>query len=669
MSDTRASTGSGLTLDPVTFEVLKNSFITIVDQMAEQVLRTCYSFVIYNRDFSSALNDVIGDSIAQGNQDIAAHVGTLHYTCKEVIRVFNGAMKPGDVFMINDPYTGGTHFNDVRLIRPIFAGHEIIAYSQSNGHWTDIGGSIPGSFDVMARDMFREGLRITPVRIVDQGVLRMDLANMIAANTRDPKSVIGDMLAQIEATRVAEREILRLVDKYGKDTVVTGFAEVQDYVEMAARQRIADLPDGSWESVDYIDRDPALGEGLIPICVKFTIKGDEVIYDFTGGHGIISTLYNSAFGATFSGVVSGMKAYFPDLPLNSGFYRTIKVIAPKDSIVDARWPVAVTGFQMPFEKIMNSIYEIWSEIMPERAMACTFNVEYLLTGGRDTRREGKPIFMFYDWLPGGWGARSTKDGCNATTACFGTGMQAQPIEGQERLSPILANEFEIQCDSAGPGKFRGGTGVVKTITLREAEKTVLSYICDRERAIVWGIKGGLPSMPHGLWVKRAATGEKEWLGTIFSDVDIHSGDVFSRPTAGGGGLGDPLERDPAAVVRDVEDDYVSLERAETDYGVVLKVIDKDLEQYEVDVEVTKAARREIAKARRGWLNEDPVKVAARYTKGEINSFDMVRRYGVIVDWGTGELMPKSTGQFRASTKLRTSDHWNDSIAELGEAAE
>ena len=669
MSDTRASTGSGLTLDPVTFEVLKNSFITIVDQMAEQVLRTCYSFVIYNRDFSSALNDVIGDSIAQGNQDIAAHVGTLHYTCKEVIRVFNGAMKPGDVFMINDPYSGGTHFNDVRLICPIFAGHEIIAYSQSNGHWTDIGGSIPGSFDVMARDMFREGLRITPVRIVDQGVLRMDLANMIAANTRDPKSVIGDMLAQIEATRVAEREILRLVDKYGKDTVVTGFAEVQDYVEMAARQRIADLPDGSWESVDYIDRDPALGEGLIPICVKFTIKGDEVIYDFTGSHGIISTLYNSAFGATFSGVVSGMKAYFPDLPLNSGFYRTIKVIAPKDSIVDARWPVAVTGFQMPFEKIMNSIYEIWSEIMPERAMACTFNVEYLLTGGRDTRREGKPIFMFYDWLPGGWGARSTKDGCNATTACFGTGMQAQPIEGQERLSPILANEFEIQCDSAGPGKFRGGTGVVKTITLREAEKTVLSYICDRERAIVWGIKGGLPSMPHGLWVKRAATGEKEWLGTIFSDVDIHSGDVFSRPTAGGGGLGDPLERDPAAVVRDVEDDYVSLERAETDYGVVLKVIDKDLEQYEVDVEVTKAARREIAKARRGWLNEDPVKVAARYTKGEINSFDMVRRYGVIVDWGTGELMPKSTGQFRASTKLRTSDHWNDSIAELGEAAE
>ena len=665
MSDSRA----GLTLDPVTFEVLKNSFITTVDQMAEQVLRTCYSFVIYNRDFSSALNDANGDSIAQGNQDIAVHVGTLHYTCKDVIRVFKGTMKPGDVYIINDPYAGGTHFNDVRLIRPIFVGDEIIAYSQSNGHWSDVGGSVPGSFDVMAKEMFREGIRITPVRIIDQGEFREDVANMIAANTRDPSSVIGDMHAQIEATRVAEREILRLVDKYGKDTVVTGFKEVQDYVEQATRQRIADLPDGSWETVDYIDRDPALSEGLIPICVKLTIKGDEVIYDFTGSHDCISTLYNSAFGATFSGVVAGMKTYFPDLPLNSGFYRPIKVIAPKNSIVDAPWPVAVTGFLMPFEKIMNSIYEIWSDIIPERAIACAFNLEYLLTGGRDTRHEGKPMFMFYDWLPGGWGGRATKDGCNVTTACFGTGLQTQPIEGQERLSPILANEFEINCDSGGPGKFRGGAGVVKTSTLREAENTVLSYICDRERAIVWGIKGGLPSIPHGLWVKRAGTEEKEWLGTIFSDVDIEPGDMFSRPTAGGGGLGDPLERNSAAVMRDVEDDYVSLERAELDYGVVLKVIDIDLAHYEVDARATKAARREIAKARRSWLAEDPEAVAERYRKGEINSIDMVRRYAVIVDWGSGELMPKSTEQFRVSTRKRTADHWNDNIAELGEAAE
>ena len=549
--------GAGITLDPVTFEVLKNSFITTVDQMAEQILRTCYSFVIYNRDFSSALNDANGDSIAQGNMDIAVHVGTLHYTCKAVIETFKDDMRPGDVFMTNDPYAGGTHFNDVRIIRPVFVGDEIIAFAQSNGHWSDVGGSTPGSFDVLAKEMFREGIRITPTRLIDEGKWRHDFAGMIAANTRDPESIIGDMNAQAEATRVAEREILRLVEKYGKDTVVTGCKEVQDYVELATRQRIAELPDGTWENVDYIDRDPALGEGMIPIKVKLTIEGDEVTYDFTGSHDTISTLYNSAFGGTFSAVVAGMKTYFPDLPLNSGFYRPINVIAPENSIVDARWPVAVTGFLMPFEKIMNSIYEIWSDIMPERAIACAFNLEYLLTGGRDLRTEDRNIFMFYDWLPGGWGGRNGKDGCNVTTACFGTGLMTQPVEGQERLCPIIANEYQINTDSPGPGKWRGGAGVVKTSTLQQAESTVISYICDRERAIVWGIKGGLPSMPHGLYIQRKGKNEREWLGSIFSDVPIESGDVFSRPTAGGGGLGDPLERDPAAVMRDVEDDYVS----------------------------------------------------------------------------------------------------------------
>ena len=201
--------GTGITLDPVTFEVLKNSFITTVDQMAEQILRTCYSFVIYNRDFSSALNDANGDSIAQGNMDIAVHVGTLHYTCKAVIDTFKDDMRPGDVFMTNDPYAGGTHFNDVRIIRPVFVGDEIIAFAQSNGHWSDVGGSTPGSFDVLAKEMFREGIRITPTRLIDEGKWRHDFANMIAANTRDPESIIGDMNAQAEATRVAEREILQ----------------------------------------------------------------------------------------------------------------------------------------------------------------------------------------------------------------------------------------------------------------------------------------------------------------------------------------------------------------------------------------------------------------------------------------------------------------------------
>ncbi|CCV15361.1 hydantoinase B/oxoprolinase family protein [Mesorhizobium sp. STM 4661] len=644
-------------LDPVTFEVLKNSFITTVDQMAEQMLRTCYSFVIYNRDFSNALHDADGNSVAQGNYDIAVHVGTLHNTCKEVIRVFEGDMAPGDVYAINDPYAGGTHFSDVRLVRPIFDEDKLIGFSQSNGHWSDLGGSVPGSFDVTARDMFREGLRITPVRLFQRGRFCSDVANMIAANTRDPASIIGDIHSQAQATQAAERELLRLVKKYGRDQVMRGMEEVQDYVERAVRKRLSELPDGTWETVDYIDRDLGAGEGMIPIRIKMTIKGDTIHYDFTGSHSTIASMYNSAPGATFSAVVAGMKTFFPDLPLNSGFYRMIEVTAPKNSVVSAEWPVAVTGFLMPFEKIMNAIFEMWSKIMPERAIACAFNLEYLLAGGRDARKPEKPIFMFYEWLPGGWGGRNGKDGADVTTACFGTGLMSQPNEGNERVNPTRTIEFQIKQDSAGPGKWRGGVGVQKTSLLLEAENAVMSYICDRERAVVWGVEGGLPSMPHGLTMKRAGEETETWLGSVFSDYSVYTGDQFARPTAGGGGFGDPLEREPRKVMEDVIDDYVSLERAKTDYGVVIREIDRDLCQYEIDETATEAYRADIRAKRKDRARMDPEVVARKYRSGEIDTLDAVRHYAVILDWETGELLPKTTAQFRESFEKRTVAHW------------
>lgn len=644
-------------LDAVTFEVLKNSFITSVDQMAEQMLRTCYSFVIYNRDFSNALHDADGNCVAQGNNDIAVHVGTLHYTCKEVIRIFKDDMHPGDVYAINDPYAGGTHFSDVRLIRPIFDDDTLVGFSQSNGHWSDLGGSVPGSFNVAAHEMFGEAVRITPVRLFHKGRFCSDVANMIAANTRDPASIIGDIHSQAQATQVAERELLRLIAKYGRGQVLQGMNEVQNYVERAVRQRIADLPDGTWESVDYIDRDPGAGEGMIPIHIKMTIKGDQITYDFAGSHPTIASIYNSADGATFSAVVAGMKTFFPDLPLNSGFYRMVDIKAPEGSVVSAKWPVAVTGFLMPFEKIMNSIFEMWSQIMPERAIACAFNLEYLLAGGNDLRKPDKPIYMFYEWLPGGWGGRNGKDGSDVTTACFGTGLMSQPSEGNERVNPTRADEFQIMQDSPGPGKWRGGAGVIKGSTLLEADNTVISYICDRERAVVWGVEGGLPSMPHGLEIEHSQTGEKKWLGSVFSNYKIQSGDKFTRPTAGGGGFGDPLERDPKRVLEDVIDEYVSVERAKTDYGVVIHVNDADMLDYEIDQAATEAARAEIRAHRVQWARMDPMKVSQMYKDGDINQLDAVRRYAVILDWGTGELMPNSTVQFRETFERRSVAHW------------
>jgi N-methylhydantoinase B len=265
--------------------------------------------------------------------------------------------------------------------------------------------------------------------------------------------------------------------------------------------------------------------------------------------------------------------------------------------------------------------------------------------------------MFYDWLPGGWGGRNGRDGTNVMNASFGTGMMSQPVEGQERGNPILTTEFEVLTDSAGPGLWRGGVGVRKTTLLREAEKTVISYICDRERAIVWGTDGGLPSMPHGLHLGRAGADHDTWLGSVFSDVPLRSGDLFSRPTAGGGGYGDPLDRDPERVKADVADDYVSIERAAKDYGVVLNVVDLDLCAYEVDAAATTRLRAEIRAKRHAWFAEDPHIVAKMFRAGEIDTLDVVRRYAVVLDWGTGELCPRSTEQFREMFAQRSVAHW------------
>lgn len=646
------------TLDPVTFEVLKNAFATSVDLMSEQILRTCYSFVIYSRDFSSALCDAKGNTVMQGSGDIAVHVGTLHFQCKAVLEEFGDDINEGDVFAINDPYRGGTHLNDVSFIRPIFVDDEIIGFAQNKGHWADIGGNVPGSFDVNASEHFSEGLRITPVRVWKDGQFLHDVAQLLVSNTRAPSQALGDLHAQAEATAVCEREVLRLVGKYSKDTVVAAMQETQDYVEHTVLNSLKDLPTGVWETVDYLDFDPAHGEGLVPVRIKLTLDGEGIHYDLRGSAPAVSTFLNSGYGTTHSAIYAGTKTFFPEVPLNSGFYEAVTAeIGEEGTVVNAGWPHAVTGFcSGPYEKVMNGIFELWSQVMPERAMACAFNLEYLLIGGHDGRTQNDQYFMWYDWMAGGWGGRHSKDGSSATSPVFGTGLAVQPVEGQERLNPVLTSAHEISIDSGGPGRFRGGCGVEKGGVLTDATRTVMSYCCDRGRSVTWGIEGGLPSVPHGVWLNKG-TDDERYLGATFSNVPVQSGDAFTRPSAGGGGFGDPLERPVDDVHEDVIDQYVSVERAELDYGVVIREIDAELDQYEVDEQATSTAREQIRAHRRGWLTEAPEGVAHRYRRGELSVHDVIRRYGVVLDWGTGELFEESTRQYRETLERRSAAHW------------
>ena len=650
---------SDIDLDPVTFEVLRSSYRNLVDRMAEQIQRTCYSFVMYNRDFSNCLNDAEGNTVMQGSQDIAVHVGTLHYTCKETLEYFEGDINPGDVYIVNDPYLGGTHINDVRIMRPVFHDGELIAVTQSNGHWADVGGPAPGSFNIEAKDHFAEGLRIQPLKLWDAGEFREDVANLLATNMRLSEDRLGDMRAQAEATRIAEERLLELVEKYSVDTVLTAFDESKDYVERMMREQISDLPDGTWRTQDYIDADPDGEEGFVTVDVEMTIDGDEVHYDLSGSDEYIGNFLNATFGTSFSAVIAGTKMFFPNVPLNSGMYRVVSADLPEGTVVNAPEPIPVTGSVAgAYEKVMNAIFELWSEVLPERAMACAFNLEYLLAGGQDQRpgHDGQE-FAWYDWMAGGWGGRDGKDGANATAPVFGAGLAVQSLEGQERDTPLLTSEHSIVTDSAGPGEYRGGCGVRKGGRMLACENSVISYCSDRARSITWGINGGLPGIPHGVTLNRDGE-EPEKMGTVFSNVPIEEGDEFVRPSSGGGGFGDPLNRDPTAVLEDVKDDYVSVERAAKDYGVVVEVIDPDLCEYEIDREATKQKREHIRENREGWLHEDSEAVAERYHEGELDRLDLIRRYGVILDWSNGKLLKQTTEEFREMLRERAASEWS-----------
>jgi N-methylhydantoinase B len=340
--------------------------------------------------------------------------------------------------------------------------------------------------------------------------------------------------------------------------------------------------------------------------------------------------------------VAGTKMFFPDVPLNSGMYRVVSADLPEGTVVNAPEPVPVTGSVAgAYEKVMNAIFELWSEVLPERAMACAFNLEYPLAGGTDRRpgRDGAE-FAWYDWMAGCWGGRAGKDGSTATAPVFGAGLAVQSLEGQERDTSLLTSQHEIVTDSAGPGEFRGGCGLRKGGRLLECENAVMSYCSDRGRSITWGINGGLPGLPHG--VSLTQDGETTEIGTVFSSHPVGEGDAFVRPSSGGGGFGDPLEREPEAVLEDVKDDYVSVERAAKDYGVVIEEIDPDLCAYEIDHEATEEKRAHIRTHREEWLEADPSAIAQRYREGELKRLDLVRRYGVILDWADGDLLERTT---------------------------
>ena len=474
------------------------------------------------------------------------------------------------------------------------------------------------------------------------------------ANVRVPEDRVGDLEAQIQATAVGEARLRELIARYGRDVVLAAFAECQEYVERLARAQLARLPHGSWVTEDYIDRDPDRGDGMIPVRVRLTLSEDGIAYDLSGSAPAIGSFHNAARGGAFSALVAGTKMFFPELPLNSGFFRVLSAELPVGSVVNAQPPSAVTGFTSgAFEKIIHSVCELWSEVVPERAIACSFNLEYMLVGGRDLR-DGEPReFIWHDWNAGGWGGRSDRDGFAAGPSYFGAGSEDPAVRGAGASLPG-ADPLPPAAPGFGrarpvPRRGRGGEGD-RADRRRGHGRLVLLRPRARRRRGLAGRAARLPArrstqpgyrpgaVPGGVLRRRAEV----------------PGDVLSRPASGGGGIGDPLLRDPDAVREDVLDGYVSVRRAARDYGVAFERVDLVALEAVVDAGATVALRAEIAAARDGRLLEEPVRVAAWLRDGEIDLLDVVRRYGVVIDRHTGEALPRSTEQLRAAMARRRS---------------
>ena len=537
----------------------------------------------------------------QGEEDFPCFITMMSPSTKAIVKECpKEDMRPGDVYICNDPYRGGTHKPDVRMLRPVFWEGEIVAFVSNSGHWPDVGGQTPGSFPVDACDAIAEGLCIPPVKIASDDAVVDDVEKLILANLRLPMSSRGDIRAMISSLQTGEKRLHELYARYGTETVSAVMREYIRYSERLLRSAIRALPEGSFTWTDYIDEDPGVADAdkeMIKVQLTIRIEDGRLIYDFSQSDPQTAGGVNAPISMTMSACFIATKAIFPEIPVNEGVYDAIDIIAPEGSVVNCRYPAPVVGCQSgAYQKIVNCVFGCFSQITPERVIASSPSLINVVLGGVDTREDsplkGTP-YVFYCWTEGGYGARATRD--NKTfIALYASGTRNQPVEMFEQQFPITWEKYELAADSGGPGKYRGGLGVERVICM-DGEIGTTSVMGDGELNAGWGLFGGRAGHGQRL-VRNMGRAEEFNIGMFRSGAKVRQGDKIDLWSGGGGGYGDPLERDPAAVLEDVKDGYVSIDGARRDYGVVVREIDWEALDYELDLDATLTARQDLRAA-------------------------------------------------------------------------
>jgi N-methylhydantoinase B len=602
---TASPTSAPPRVDPTTLAVLRRSLINLCNEMGATLAKVAYSPVISEGlDFAGALFDARGHLIACGDHDLTGLLGTLEPTLALVQTKFDDSeLQEGDLIVCNLPHDAGNHLNDIRLVKPVFADGELIAFVADVGHWTDVGGSTPGSINPLAHDVYAEGVRIPPLKIVDGEVYRQDLVDLILANVRLPHEANGDLWAQIKALEVGESRLKHLVERYGARTILDVFFLIQEHAEAIFREELSAMRDGTVQCEDWIDMDPLdAAQRPVRVHLKLTKRAGRLTFDFGGSDPQPVAGIGSTWPLTHSGVFVATLNLFYKVPFNHGFIRNLKIITTPATSVHTVFPNPVSGCACGgFEKVIACVLRAIGMLTPTKEVACAYNLINVNLGGVDPRFN-RPYVM-YLWSEGGFGGGPDRDGGDAPTlTMYAAGSRNQSIEVHERLFPALFTEVEIDQDSGGAGKWRGCPGIRHAYRITGGD-AVIGVFGDRKRFRPWGVHKGLPGSNQNAFINRGLPDERE-LGMAASGVPVSAGDVIEIWSAGGGGYGSAFERDPALVLRDVRLGLVSLEAAETSYGVALECVDELRAEWRINVERTQKLRRTLNGAGRDSKEEE-----------------------------------------------------------------
>jgi N-methylhydantoinase B len=572
-------------VDTGTLEVFRHSLKSVVEEMGVTLQRTAYSTNIkIRRDHTCALFDADLRHVAQ--HDVAPqHIGSLVSVVPRLVPEWEDRLEPGDGILVNDPYEGAVHLPDVMLISPLYHDDRIVGYAANSAHHVDIGGGTPGGIPNDSTELYAEGMIIPGVRAVSDWTYDENVLGLILRNVREPSMRRGDYQAQLGANRIADERVSALYDTRGTETVETALDDLLAYTERRVRAAIESLPDGTYTASDEMDGDGVTDES-VTLALTLTVDDDELTIDFTGTAAENEGPLNCTPAMAFAGTMAVVMAFLgEDLPKNDGFYRPIETVTPAGTMVNPSRDRPVAGGWEIAMRAGDLVTKAFTEAVPDATIAATkgivCNVAY---GGDDPRDDGE--YVYYETVAGGYGARAEIDGMDAVQTHFQNTANS-PIEELEAELPVRVRRYELVADSEGAGRTRGGLGVRRDLEFYDHEAS-FSLLTDRTESRPWGVFGGRAARPARFY-RNPETAEETTLASK-STTTLDPGDVVSVQTPGGGGYGDPLERDPEAVLEDVRDGKVSVARAEGAYGVV--VADGELDA--AATERCRAARRDAA---------------------------------------------------------------------------